>query len=184
MEPSIANRPDLDWSQVRETVRMLYLASAQVAMALQEGDSSIESLSGNFTGMIGNVNAMTKALSELPQTEENASIIQSVEENAKEVTSHVQESIVAFQFYDKLSQRLSHVTHALESLSGLVCDQNRIYNPNEWTDLQGQIRSRYSMKEEQLMFDLLLQGGTIEDALKQGEASLHEDTSNNDIELF
>ncbi len=183
MEPSIAEQPDLDWSQVRETVRMLYLASAQVSMALHEGSSSIESLSNNFTGMIGNVNTMTNALSALPATEENAAIIKVIEENSQEISDHMQQSIIAFQFYDKLSQRLSHVTHALEALSGLVDDQGRIYNPNEWIGLQAKIRARYSMKEEQMMFDLLLQGGTIEEALKQGEASLHE-SSDCDIEFF
>ncbi len=183
MEPSIANRPDLDWSQVRETVRMLYLASAQVSMALHEGDSSIETLSNNFTGMISNVNSMTSALSELPSTEENAALIKIIEKNSQEVSGHMQQSIIAFQFYDKLSQRLLHVTHALEALSDLVCDQGRIYNPSEWAALQSKIRARYSMKEEQMMFDLLLQGGTIEEALKQGEASLHTSTDD-DIELF
>ena len=183
MEPSNANQPDLDWSQVRETVRMLYLASAQVSMALQEGDASIETLSTHFTGMISKVNSMNSAASEMSCREENAAHIAVMEESGKEISLHMQESIVAFQFYDKLSQRLSHVTHALEALSDLVCDQNRIYNPNEWAALQTKIRERYSMREEQMMFDLLLQGATVEEALKLGEEVLHE-LPDDDIELF
>lgn len=183
MEPSKAVQPDLDWSQIRETVRMLYLASAQVSMALQEGDSSIETLSTNFTGMISSVSNIDGAVAELSHREENAAAIEVMEQNGKDISLHMQESVVAFQFYDKLSQRLSHVTHALEALSDLVCDQSRIYNPNEWAGLQTKIRARYSMREEQMMFDLLLQGATVEEALKQGEEGLHE-LQNDDIELF
>lgn len=32
----------LDWSQVRETVRMINLAVAQIEMSMNEGDDSIE----------------------------------------------------------------------------------------------------------------------------------------------
>ena len=181
--PSVAARPDLDWSQVRETVRMLYLATVQIDMALHEGDASIETLSENFTSMIGCIDQITRAVDDISRQDENAEIIADIEQKGDEISASMQQSIVAFQFYDRLSQRLTHVTHALQALSELVGDQGRIFNPGEWTKLQETIRGRYSMKEEQEMFDLLLNGATIEEALDHGKAALHQE-SQDDIELF
>ena len=50
---SSAHSPDLDWSQVRETVLMLELAVGQIESALKEGNSSVEVLTDSFTSMAG-----------------------------------------------------------------------------------------------------------------------------------
>jgi hypothetical protein len=42
--PSTSARPDLDWSQVRETIMMLNLAVAQIEMALKDSGGSVEIL--------------------------------------------------------------------------------------------------------------------------------------------
>jgi hypothetical protein len=39
---STAHAPDLDWSQVRETVLMLHLAAGQVEAAMRESTASVE----------------------------------------------------------------------------------------------------------------------------------------------
>jgi hypothetical protein len=95
----------------------------------------------------------------------------------------VQQSIMAFQFYDRLSQRLDHVKEALEQLGKLVADPGRLYSPQEWTRLQQRIRSRYTMREEQEMFDALLRGESVEQALEAVKARL-EAGDIDDIELF
>ncbi|MDQ7073389.1 MAG: hypothetical protein Q9N32_08015 [Gammaproteobacteria bacterium] len=55
MTASSANKPDLDWSQVRETVRMMNLAVAQIEMSMTEGDDSVETLTNAFTTMADRV---------------------------------------------------------------------------------------------------------------------------------
>ena len=180
---SSAATPDLDWSQVSETVRMLNLAVAQISMAMHEGEDSVGSLTNSFTGMVGNVDDIAavatgeqgKALPEAVRT--------SVLSHCASVQSGIQQSIVAFQFYDRLSQRLDHVRFALESLSGLVADKSRLYNPEEWDALQQGIRSKYSMQEEQDMFEALLNGATTEEALDIVRKRVHEGDID-DIELF
>lgn len=181
---SMAEKPDLDWSQVRETVRMMNLAVAQIDMAMRDSDDSISALTNSFTSMVGYVNAISQAASQITD-DENAATIADIQKNCTEVTSNMQHSIVAFQFYDKLSQRLDHVNHSLTALTDLVADQSRLYNPNEWIGLQGKIRGRYSMKEEQDMFDALLNGATINEALDMCRDKVnHITSSDDDIELF
>jgi len=163
-QPSTAQAPDLDWSQIRETVRMLHLTVAQIEMAMREGDDSINSLTDSFTTMVGSVDAIAAAARDL--AEDDHGIKGTIQGNCATVAGQMHAVIVAFQFYDKLSQRLSHVNHSLATLATLVGDQTRLYNPYEWRALQQKIRSRYSMQEEQDMFDALLAGASINEALQ------------------
>jgi hypothetical protein len=182
-QPSTAQAPDLDWSQIRETVRMLNLSVAQIGMALREGDDSITSLSHSFTTMIGSVNEIEKAAKDLPEDERGAG--QCITHHCATVTEHMLSAIVAFQFYDKLSQRLNHVNNSLAELAALVDDSARLYNPYEWSALQQKIRSQYSMREEQEMFDALLAGASIDEALHLLEHKRQQgDGVDNEIELF
>ena len=126
---SSAHSPDLDWSQVRETVLMLELAVGQIESALKEGNSSVEVLTDSFTSMAGYMRMMGSALEQLPDTPATAQLKESLIGHAGEVAGRVQRSIVAFQFYDKLSQRLAHVSHSLHALGTLVTDQRKLYNP-------------------------------------------------------
>lgn len=178
---STANAPDLDWSQVSETVRMLNLAVAQISMAMHEGEDSVSALTGSFTGMVSTVERIAQVASGQiePENQARGEILA----ECAQVQSGMQQSIIAFQFYDRLSQRLEHVKQALEQLGDLVSDSARLYNPGEWNALQSHIRSRYTMREEQEMFDALLQGAAVEEALDAVRARLNEGDID-DIELF
>lgn len=180
---STAEQPDLDWSQIQETVRMLHLAVAQLDMAMREGDESIDTLSNSFTSMIGEVNIIASVAKTLEQPDDNLEVEQTIEQHCDQVSAQMRAAIVAFQFYDKLSQRLSHVMHSLESLADLVGDRARLYHPYEWVGLQEKIRSRYSTPEEQDMFDALLGGASIQEALQLCEQK-RSARSDDDIELF
>jgi len=181
---SNAASPDLDWSQVRETVRMINLAVAQIDMAMRESDDSIDALTGSFTSMVDHVAAISQA-SEQIGGKENANLVDKIQTDCANVSDNMQHSIIAFQFYDKLSQRLEHVNQSMVMLAELVADQSRLYNPAEWVELQNAIRSRYSMKEEGEMFDALLAGASIEEALDLCRDKVnHMTTSQEDIEWF
>jgi len=182
--PSQAHNPDLDWSQVRETVRMMELAAAQVNMAMREGDDSVGALSHSFTSMIGSVNAIVMALDEMDRQEDGVVDQQMIRNNCAQVKEQMYAAIVAFQFYDRLSQQLAHVVHSLDSMSELIGDQQRLFNPFEWKGLQEKIRARYSMQEEQEMFDVLLSGVSVEEALSICAEKKAARVSEDDIELF
>jgi hypothetical protein len=181
---SLAERPDLDWSQIRETVRMLSLSVAQIEMAMNQSDDSINALTTTFTGMVDQTQKITAA-SERISTPGNEEPIAEIQAQCLEVASSVKHSIVAFQFYDKLSQRLDHVNHSLNLLAELVSDQSRLYQPNEWISLQNSIRGRYSMVEEQQMFDALLAGASIKEALEICRERVNEIANSEDeIDFF
>ena len=177
MTTSNAQKPDLDWSQVRETVRMMNLAVAQIEMSMTEGDDSVDTLTNAFTGMAAKVQVIEELAK---QNDSNES--QLIMEQCAAVSFEMQHAIMAFQFYDKLTQRLNHVSHSLGALVDLVGDNSRLYNPTEWAGLQDDIKSRYTMPAEHNMFDLMMSGMSIEDVLKQMQEA--DNNEEDDIELF
>jgi hypothetical protein len=179
--PSTAAHPDLDWSQVRETILMLNLAVAQIEVALRDSGGSVDVLTNTFTGMYGNLMALVEAAHSLPDTP----VKEAIQASGMAVSAQMQHAIVAFQFYDRLSQRLSHATHSLDDLTAIVSDPARLYNPFAWHALQQKIRSRYTMEDEKLMFDTLIETGNVHTALDQYVNSKHRQAGDSpDVELF
>ncbi|HRD65134.1 MAG TPA: hypothetical protein PKY50_03180 [Candidatus Competibacter sp.] len=191
---STARHPDLDWSQIRETILMLALSVAQIEMAMRDSDGSVEVLSNSFTSMMGQVKMIERTAASLPEVETVADAKAAIINNCTTVSEMMRSTIVAFQFYDKLTQRLGHVNGSMSALADLIADQRRLYNPYEWMGMQEKIKSRYTMEEERIMFDAIMQGKTVKQALalyvqamekKQRAASVSSDSSSDeDIELF
>ena len=191
---SSARHPDLDWSQIRETILMLALGVAQIEISMRDSDGSVEVLSNSFTSMMGQVKMIEKIASGLPDAADTAAAKAGMIGSCETVGEMMRSAIVAFQFYDKLTQRLSHVSSSLGTLADLVSDSRRLYNPYEWLGMQEKIKSRYTMEEERLMFEAVMQGKTVKQALaiymhaieekKQKAASSGAAADDDDIEMF
>jgi len=97
------------------------------------------------------------------------------------VADKVQAAIMAFQFYDKLSQRLTNVSKSLASLTELVSDEDRLFNPQEWQALQQKIRAKYTLDSDLQMCDAILQGKSMEEILSMTAPAAEQQE---DIELF
>ena len=74
------------------------------------------------------------------------------------------------------------MANSLKGLSSLVESPERLYNPIEWKKFQEEIRGRYTMESEKAMFDAILQGKSIEEAIKL--AALSDEQEEDEIELF
>ena len=171
--------PDLDWTQVRETSKMLILSAIQVEDMLNEADLSVNTLTESFTSIVEHMQAINKHLLSLDSCEIRDEALVC----CAETTDKIQASIVAFQFYDRMQQCLQHVTSNLIGLSELVENPKRLYKPTEWQQFQCEIRSRYTMESEKLMFDAIVEGKSIDEALLIKNIHQQENQSDN-IELF
>jgi hypothetical protein len=158
----------MDWTQVQETIRMLHLAVGQIEISMSDGDDSVDVLAQNFTETVDCVNAIVAAAGRLGLPAENDSALGGeIRGHCDTALDRVQTAIVAFQFYDKLSQRLSHVSHSLQLLAELVGDGRRVGDAREWQALQQEIRSRYTVEGEAEMFDAVLAGESVAAVLKR-----------------
>lgn len=177
-----AHAPDLDWSQIRETVLMLELAATQIDTAMKESNASVNTLSAAFTGMAESLNNISTALQSLPDEGEAGTTKAAMCRDTGQVSTMVHQAIIAFQFYDKLVQRLDHICASLSQMGALVGDRKRLYNPDEWVGLQNAIRAKYTTDEERIMFEAVLNGVPVDQAIEQFMAE--KQSQGSDIELF
>jgi hypothetical protein len=182
--PSTASRPDLDWSQVRETILMLNLSMAQIELALNDSSTSVGDLTDSFTSISGALGAIREVAHQLPNIPGVAAAKEEIESLGGEVSNKVGQAIIAFQFYDRLTQRLSQVSRNLDDLGILVNDPVRLYNPYAWVALQQKIRSKYVTEDDKHMFDTLMETRNVQTALTEFMKRKREQQPEGDIELF
>lgn len=186
---STANNPDLSWSQVRETVVMLELASTQIEYAMNDSNKSVDILTTSFTELANTMTKICNGFAKLVDYEKDNTVkdseLQETKKTLQTISSYANsliiKAIVAFQFYDKLAQRISHVNGSLSSLRELVSDGRKIFQPEEWVNLQQKIKSKYSTPEEIAMFDSVVNGMPIQEAIEKYCPPQDEEEN---IELF
>lgn len=167
---------DDEWSQIRETVLIINVAVARIEHAMTDGDDSVSILSQSFIDMVKSAQQITRDAGEL-----NASPTKDkIEKECQGITQQIQSSVIAFQFYDKLSQRMALVSKALNSLNAVLKDRSKTHEKEEWTKLQDTIRSKYTLDSDQEMFDAVIKGMPIEEALKVAV----EKTTEHEVEFF
>ncbi len=178
--PSDARNPDLDWSQVRETVLMLNLAVSHIERTVIDGDDSATNLAQSFTFIMNHVQRMVDAAEDLPDPH----VKEGIRNDFREVSEKGHDMVVAFQFFDKLAQRLSHISHSLGLLGDLLADGRRLYNPTEWCKLQDIIKSNYRILSDRIMFEAILNGATVEEALQISTSNLEQTDNEDNVEFF
>ncbi|WP_205205130.1 hypothetical protein [Azonexus hydrophilus] len=99
---SSAHNPDLNWSQVRETVLMLELAAVQIETAMKDSNTSVDVLTTSFTGIAQCMQAMLDKISNLPSEGPVGEVRAELLGDSGNVADRVHQAIIAFQFYDKL----------------------------------------------------------------------------------
>ncbi len=180
--PSKANGED-SFCELQATVRMLVLAVAHLQMTMTESDVSVGVLGDSFPAIAAGTQAIGETAGRLRGEDEAAGDADCIVACCEDMERTIRTAIVSFQFYDRMIQRLSHVRDSLTALGALVGDSARIASPGAWKDLREMIRSSYSMESERAMFDALMYGASMEQALalvtKPGSASRPVD-----IDLF
>lgn len=168
-----------DWNHIQETVTLLKLAVAQIQVTLKSGDESIDALADSFTTMMENMEDISVAVENL-DNDMSADIIKS---DCLMVSGKIQSAIIAFQFYDKLSQRLSHLMDSLNSLSDLVDSADKLNKPEHWQELRDWIEARYTVESDKKLYSAIISGLSIPEAIalsNQAPSAANDD----DIELF
>ena len=184
---SNANRPDLDWSQVKETINMLTLAVAQIESSMKESETAVANLTETFTSVatkIHNLANTSQALEDsAPDKQQNT--LQLIKSNSTNINAEISNAIIAFQFYDRLSQRLDHVKRNLLSLSDVINTPEQLYNPLAWKKLQSDISSNHTVEAERIMFEHIMNGASIDQALEVYKHHFDKGSEDDDdIELF
>ncbi|AZZ90018.1 hypothetical protein EUZ85_04570 [Hahella sp. KA22] len=167
------------WLHINETITMLTLAVAQIEASILESEKSFGRLTQSFTTIVATVNAAPD-----PSTQAHELKLQ-----LDGLKKDVHNAVVDFQFFDRLAQRLCHVKESLGDLGGLLQARERLDKPEEWKNLQQDLKGRYTMACEREMFDMILNGVAIETALAHFKANYLDEMAkqnedDGDIDLF
>jgi len=179
-----------DWSHIKETINMLCLAVCQIEATMSDSNSAVDTLTHSFTHLATHTAGVSEQIQRLEKPEELEAFKQDLSCTTIEMQSNISASIQAFQFYDRVCQRLDHVARSLEKVSELMERRDHVFQPEQWKKLQQGIKSSYTMEAERIMFEYIMRGGTINEALDiyrhhfDREVNTSTDADNDEIELF
>jgi hypothetical protein len=149
-----------------ELRRFLELGAAQLDAAMRESDSRVDKLAGAVTAVATDARELEMQLAGLdsPNPAESERARTRIRQLTDALQSHVQSTITSLQFYDKLIQRLTHVRDGLAIPSDSTV--NGVDQSSDWNAMLEQVRSRYSMVEERVLFDFMMRGLSADQMLK------------------
>lgn len=166
------------WDHISETVTMLYLAVCQIETSVCDSNKSVSHLTTSFTQLAEHSMTLNQRIQSLPDNSDLSIIKRETATASAEMQANINESVEAFQFYDRISQRLDHVARGLERMCDIVCEPEKREDPQCWQQIQNEVRSSYSMEAEKIMFEHILKGASVKEALEIYHE--HFDNSSND----
>lgn len=145
--------------EVQQTILVLNLSVAQIDLSITEGDNSVNTLIDSFTFMSKHIEGIQSASQQIVDMSAGSEEIHAhnnvLLSEAGELSAKMQQAVIAFQFYDKLSQRLAHVSHGLSGLAEIVSHEMRVKNVEEWEAFKANVRKGTTMREEEELFELI-----------------------------
>lgn len=178
-----------NWSPQQQTARMLALCEAQMEAATHDSDAAVDTLVSAFTDLMSAVRelgTLPKADANVTTTEADANNTQAladINSRCAALSSQVANAVMAFQFYDKLSQRLGHVRYSLSTMALFICDRSNSQRPEHWEKLLSTLGRLYRTAEERAIFDSIA-GSLSLKASDQEEPLAKEMSDAGSIELF
>ena len=169
------------WTPEQQIARLLSLCEAQMESALSESDVAVQELVKSFAGLIEDGQALG-SMSEKAPEDGGADMAAQLDALKKQTAA----AIVAFQFYDKLTQRLGHVRYSLSALAMFVCDGAKTGERDQWRRMFATLRRLYRTEEERELFKMMVEGASAEEArehIQQSTQTLRA-AATGEIEIF
>jgi hypothetical protein len=174
-----------DWTPEQQIAHMLDLCEAQMESALSESDVAVDALIKAFTSIADTsrtLDALAKEISPSSGTPNAAS--EELLQQVATIREQLAAAVIAFQFYDKLTQRLGHVRYSLSSLAMFVCNRSQTVQREQWQRLFTTLRRLYRTEEERELFERIIEGNASGDAPSQVARAKVDAPRTGDIELF
>jgi hypothetical protein len=178
--------PLSDWTPEQQIAHMLDLCEAQMESALCESDLAVDSLIKAFSGLAESANSVKSLAAKLTPEQRDTLGVPDLNKQMESISRQMTSAIVAFQFYDKLTQRLGHVRYSLSTLALFVCDRAQTSQRDQWRRLFTTLKRLYRTEEEKQIFQMMVEGASADEArdhIHQSTQTLRIGVSG-EIELF
>ncbi len=157
--------------------QMLALAVVQIKCILEDGSDSVTDLTESFIN-IANL---------LDTTIKNQEMDGQVESQLQSAHDSINQGIIAFQFYDRITQRLDHICSSLDQISNLMSDEDRRAQREQWENLKNGVKERYTMESETIVYEKILSGESVETAMaayRDYQQKHYHAGNDDDVEFF
>ncbi|MGD9841531.1 MAG: hypothetical protein AB7F79_07260 [Steroidobacteraceae bacterium] len=183
MASQLSHSPLEQFSPQQQTARMLALCEAQMEAATQDADTAVDALVEAFSELTTAIRDLNRISSDNAATESTPQALQDINQRCKAVSEQFAASVVAFQFYDRLSQRLGHVRYSLSTMALFICDCDSSERPERWEKLLATLGRLYRTAEEREIFDSI--AGSLSLSAAESALPLIKDMSDaGSVELF
>ena len=171
----------------KNVAELTRLAAAQIRVTVTESGESVDDLTRSFTEIVAQDRSIRASIEQLPDVPEIKEIKEQISHLSTQIGMNVQNAVMAFQFYDRLCQRLDHTSECLRNLSEIE-DNEQTSSAGEVIKLRDKVYNHFTMEEERLLFDAVLTSKDFEQAIAEYSnaralAQLEND-DDDDIELF
>ena len=169
------------WTPEQQIARLLSLCEAQMESALSESDVAVQELVKSFAGLIEAGQALGSMSEKAPEAG-----MPDLAAQLDALSKQTAAAIVAFQFYDKLTQRLGHVRYSLSALAMFVCDSSKTAEREQWKRMFATLRRLYRTEEERQLFKMMVEGASAEEArehIQQSTLTMRA-AATGEIEIF
>lgn len=161
-------------------VKLLQLAAAQLTLSLQETEKPFNDLTKLFLEIVQHHTELDNLL-----TSSDTPDIEKLHELHTRTEKKVKQSVVDFQFYDRMSQRLHHILSNLQQAILVLSNASNYNDEQSWNDIFEGIEQSYTMSEEKDLYLAILRGEGFESAVEQLIAKTQQkEAIEADIELF
>lgn len=168
-----------EWTPAQQIARVLGLCETQMGSALNDADVAMQTLVESFTSVAKSARSMQALAMAMPQTVQAPAA--ELCEQLDSMNQQLVAAVIAFQFYDKLTQRLGHVRYSLSSLADFVCDSTQSTQRKQWDGLLRTLEQLYRTEEERQIFKRMVQTGPRQPA---PASTAPRPAACGDIELF
>lgn len=159
------------WHYTKDTLTMLSVSVAQIQSILSDGGESVSELTESFIELAKTFKELADHKTDIDKTDLN------------EIKHQIEQGIIAFQFYDRISQRLDHVSNSLRNMGTIIGDKSQRDDPKAWQSFQNDIQSKFTMESERALFEQILKGVPVEQAL-EASRNVNKPKGDDSVELF
>ena len=158
------NDKENSYSYADGALTMPGISIAQIRTSLSDSNSDVDMLTRNFSTIADNILTIKNSTDSLSNDHVNMDAeAQLIGATATEAHAKIDQAVIEFQFFD------------------------RIQDPMAWMKLQSHLHDSYSMGSERIMFQSIVNGASIDEAISiYHEASNQEEVEADadDVELF
>ena len=149
----------------QEIAALTRLAAAQIRVTVSESGESVDNLTEAFTDIVDTDRQIRETVERLPNEPEIQELKGQIAALSRTIGTNVQNAIIAFQFFDRLCQRLDHTCSCLQKISGTSSSDLQV-SVDELLSLRDSIYKQFTMEEERILFDAVLNSDDIDSALE------------------